>query len=525
MNYSLELILLSLSILLSFFVVKLTSRTNSKSKEIVAPEPDGAWPIIGHLHLLSGGDHLLYRILGAMADKYGPVFNIRLGTKHALVVSSWEVAKECFTVNDKAFATRPQTTAVKHMCFNSSVFSLAPYSPFWREMRKIAIVEFLSNQRVQMLKDVQSSEINYGISELYKLWRENSHRPVVVELNKWFDHMMLNVIVMMVAGKRYFGVGGDRDEGARCQRAITDFFRLSGIFVLSDAIPFLWWLDLQGYEKQMKNTAKDFDLVLRGWLDEHRQKRKLNLERSKDDVKDFIDVMLSLEDEGQLSNMEHDSDTSIKSTCMTLILGGNDTTAVTLTWAISLLLNHPDVLKKLRHEIDDHVGKERLVDVSDLKDLVFLEAVIKETLRLYPSAPLLGPREAMEDCTVAGYNVKAGTRLIVNAWKLQRDERVWSDPSKFQPERFMGLDHEQVDLSGQQFVLVPFGYGRRSCPGATFALQVVHLTLARLVHSFDLGQLGGLPVDMTERHGLTVPKKKPLEVLLTPRLSHTLYGS
>ncbi|KAI3807269.1 hypothetical protein L1987_23194 [Smallanthus sonchifolius] len=254
-------------------------------------------------------------------------------------------------------------------------------------------------------------------------------------MNNWLDHIMLNILMMMVAGKRYFGVGGGGDiEALRFQKAIFEFFRLSGVFVVSDAIPFLWWLDLHGYEKQMKKTAQDLDLVLGGWVDEHRQKRKLDLEQNKEDVKDFIDVMLSLEDEEQLPNIELDSDTIIKATCL------------------------------------------------------------------------------------------AGIRLIVNVWKLQRDERVWSDASKFQPERFIGSDHEHVDLRGHQFVLVPFGLGRRSCPGITFALLEIHLTLARLVHSFDLGRPGGLPVDMTEGPGTTNPKKKPLDVILTPRPPSRIYG-
>ncbi|MFS7911507.1 putative cytochrome P450 [Helianthus anomalus] len=208
----------------------------------------------------------------------------------------------------------------------------------------------------------------------------------------------------------------------------------------------------------MKKTGRDFDLVLGGWLEEHRQKRKLCLERNEVDAKDFIDVMLSLEDEKQLPNIEHDSDTIIKSTCLSMILGGSDTMAVTLTWAISLLLNHPDVLKKLQQELDGHVGKERQVNESDLKSLVFLEAVIKETLLLYPAGLHLASREAREDC----------------------------------------IGHEHIDVRGHQFVLVPFGLGRCSCPGISFALQVLHLTLARLVHSFDMGQPGGLPVDMSE---------------------------
>ncbi|KAM0035396.1 putative cytochrome P450 [Helianthus debilis subsp. tardiflorus] len=316
MYYSLELVVLSLPILLLFYVIFI-NQTKSKSKEKEAPELRGDWPIIGHLHLLGGGDKLLYRTLGSMADKYGPAFNIRLGAHRALVISSWEVAKECFTVNDLALASRPKTAAVKHMCYNYAMFGMGPYTPYWREMRKIATLELLSNRRLEMLKHIRSTEITYGINELYGRWKENSHQPVVVELNKWLEHTMLNIIMMMVAGKRYFGVAsGGGDEAAKCHEAIIDFFRLCGVFVVSDAIPSLGWLDLQGYEKQMKKTGKDFDLVLGGWLEEHRQKRKLCLERNEVDAKDFIDVMLSLEDEKQLLNIEHDSDTIIKSTCL-----------------------------------------------------------------------------------------------------------------------------------------------------------------------------------------------------------------
>ncbi|KAJ6722503.1 CYTOCHROME P450 FAMILY PROTEIN [Salix koriyanagi] len=175
---------------------------------------------------------------------------------------------------------------------------------------------------------------------------------------------------------------------------------------------------------------------------------------------------------------------------MALILGGSDTTAGTLTWAISLLLNNRHMLKKAQEELDLQVGKDRQVVDSDVKNLVYLQAIIKETLRLYPAGPLLGPREAMEDCQVAGYHVPAGTRLIVNVWKIQRDPRVWTNPSAFLPERFL-TSHADVDVRGQQFELIPFGSGRRSCPGVSFALQVLHLTLARLLHSFRFGHPNG----------------------------------
>ncbi|KAJ1387943.1 Cytochrome P450 [Sesbania bispinosa] len=493
----------------------------SKSKE--APVPAGAWPVIGHLHLLGGDNQLLYRTLGAMADQYGPAFNIWLGTRRAFVVSNWEVAKQCFTTNDKALASRPKTVAAKHMGYNYAVFGFAPYSPFWREMRKIATLELLSNRRLEMLKHVRVSELNMGITDLYNSWVQNGSKPVMMELNRWLEDLTLNMVVRMVAGKRYFGASAtcDDDEARRCQKAINQFFHLIGIFVVSDALPFLRWFDLQGHERAMKKTAKELDAILEGWLQEHR-KQRVNGEVKAEGEQDFIDVMLSLEEEGHLSNFLYDSDISIKSTCLALILGGSDTTAGTLTWAISLLLNNRQALKKAQEELDMNVGMDRQVEESDIKNLVYLQAIIKETLRLYPAGPLLGPREAQEDCNVAGYHVPAGTRLVVNLWKIHRDPKIWEDPSVFKPERF--LTSHEVDVRGQNFELIPFGSGRRSCPGMSFALLVLHLTLARLLHAFEFATPSHEPVDMTESPGLTIPKATPLEVLLTPRLPAQLYA-
>lgn len=182
------------------------------------------------------------------------------------------------------------------------------------------------------------------------------------------------------------------------------------------------------------------------------------------------------------------------------------------------------MLRKAQDELDLYVGKERPVDESDIKNLVYLQAIIKETLRLYPAGPLLGPREAMNDCTVSGYHVPAGTRLVVNVWKIQRDPRVWPNPSAFSPERFL-TSHADIDVRGQQFELIPFGSGRRSCPGASFALQVLHLTLAHFLHAFELSTPLDQPVDMTESPGLTIPKATPLDVLLKPRLPAKVYAS
>lgn len=198
---------------------------------------------------------------------------------------------------------------------------------------------------------------------------------------------------------------------------------------------------------------------------------------------------------------------------------------MTLTWALSLLLNHPRVLKAAQQELDTNVGKDKWVQESDIKGLKYLHAIVKETLRLYPPAPLTGIREAIDDCHVAGFHVLKGTRLLINLWELQRDPLIWSNPNEFQPERFLTSTHADVDFQSQDFGFVPFSYGRRSCAGTTFGLQVVYLTLARLLQGFDIYTKEGDFVDMSEGVGLALPKEIPLEVMLQPRLPLELYES
>ncbi|KAI3907496.1 hypothetical protein MKW92_049335, partial [Papaver armeniacum] len=211
-----------------------------------------------------------------------------------------------------------------------------------------------------------------------------------------------------------------------------------------------------------------------------------------------------------------------------LILGASDTTSIALTWVLSLLLTHPDVLKKAQNELDTLVGKERNVEGPDINDLVYLQAIVKETLRLYPSAPLSVLHEAIEDCIIGGYKVRTGTRLLVNLWKLHRDPRVWSNPLEFKPERFLPQldggagENTNMDFSGQDFEYLPFGSGRRMCPGINFACQTLHMVLARLLHAFDFST-AGLAINMTEGTGLSMPKLTPLEVHLHPRLHSSLY--
>ncbi|KAK7381351.1 hypothetical protein VNO78_33984 [Psophocarpus tetragonolobus] len=509
--------LLSL-ILLSFFLYRPYKFAQSKKE---APTVAGAWPILGHLPLLSGSE-APHRILGALADTYGPIFTIKIGTKKTLVISNWEIAKECFTTKDMAVSSRPKLIGVEVMGYNQAMFGFAPYGPYWRELRKVANLEILSNRRVEQLQHVRDSEVQSSIKELFNVWsnKKNESGYAVVELKQWFSHVTFNMVLQMVVGKRFFSATAvvDDEKAQKCVKAVGEFMRLLGVFTVADAIPYLRWFDFGGQEKAMKETAKELDGILSEWLEEHRQDKALD--ENIDRVEEFMDVMISLFDGKTIDGI--DADTIIKSTLLAIISGGTETTGTTLTWTICLILRNHLVLKKLIEELDIEVGKEKCISESDISKLTYLQAVVKESLRLYPAGPLSAPREFIEDCVLGGYNIKKGTRLITNLWKIHTDVNIWPDPLVFNPDRFL-ITHKDIDIKGHHFELLPFGSGRRICPGISFALQMVHLTLVSLLHSFEILNPSNESIDMTEIFGMTNTKASPLEILIKPRLSPNCY--
>ncbi|KAI3996532.1 hypothetical protein MKX01_029267 [Papaver californicum] len=471
-----------------------------KPAKKLAPEASGGRPIMGHLHLFNDGE-LTHRELGVMADTYGPVFNIRFGSHKTLVVSDWELVKECFTTNDKLFSNRPGTLGIKLMFYDADSVGYAPYGAYWRDLRKISTLKLLSNHRIDTIKHLRSSEVESCFESLYNQCGNRKKRGefALVRMDSWLGDLTINVVGRIVAGKKNFSANGD--VGAqRYKAAMDEAMRLMRFFAFSDVIPSLSWLDnLRGLVRNMKKCASEIDTIMATWVEEHRVKR---MSRNNSELEhDFIDVCLDIMEHSSLPG--EDPDLFVKSTCLDMILGGSDTTTVTLIWAMSLLLNHPQVLRKAKEELGTQVGKN---------------PIIKETMRLYPAGPLI-ERRTMEDCEVGGYQVPAGTRLLVNVWKMQRDGNVYKgDPLEFRPDRFL-TSNADVDLKGQHYELIPFGAGRRICPGVSFAVQLMHLVLARLLHEFEITTVEPeAKVDMAESGGLLCYKIMPLEVVIKPRL-------
>ncbi|KAL5080132.1 hypothetical protein RYX36_008553, partial [Vicia faba] len=259
------------------------------------------------------------------------------------------------------------------------MFTLAPYGPYWREARRITTLEILSIRRLGQLEHFRVREVRRSIKELYNVWcskeNNNSSNYMMVEMKQWFAQLSSNIVLPMLVGKRYFGATSvlDKEKAQKYIHNMKEMLHLVGVFTVGDAIPFLKWFDFGGHVKAMKKTYKEMDKILGELLEEHRSHIK-NLSENDDvdpDHQDFMDVMLSLLDGTKIE--EFDSDTTIKGTTLALIAGGVETTSGTLTWAISLLLKNPHVMKKAKEELNIHVEKERCVEVSDIKNLIYLQ--------------------------------------------------------------------------------------------------------------------------------------------------------
>ncbi|KAK7380029.1 hypothetical protein VNO78_32372 [Psophocarpus tetragonolobus] len=273
----------------------------------------------------------------------------------------------------------------------------------------------------------------------------------------------------------------------------------------------------QGLVRRLKKVSRSFDEVVEQIIKDHEQSSDNQPRR-----KDFVDIFLELKhqplDPQEEQGLVIDR-TNIKAIVITMIIAAIDTTSTTVGWALSELLKNPRVMNKLQDELESVVGINREVEETDMEKLPYLDLVMKETLRLYPVVPLLIARECREDVTVGGYFIKKKSRIIVNAWAIGRDPKVWSDNAEvFYPERFA---NNNIDIRGNDFRLIPFGSGRRGCPGIHLGLTTVKIVVAQLVHRFNWElplSMAPEDLDMSEKFGLTMPRSKPLLAVPTYRL-------
>ncbi|MED6185232.1 hypothetical protein PIB30_055051 [Stylosanthes scabra] len=431
---------------------------------------------------------------------------LRLGFVPTIVVSSCQAAELFLKTHDHVFASRPPQEAAKYISWEQRNLIFAEYGPYWRNMRKMCTLELLSQTKINSFKTMRQEEIDLFI----KLVREATSDGVAVDLSAKVATLSADMSCRMILGKKYM----DQDLDEKGFKAVMqETLQLAAIPNLGDYIPYIGALDLQGLIKRMKVVRKIFDEFFDKVIHEH-----LLSENKKDKDKDFVDVMLSFL--GTEESEYRIEQPNIKAILLDMLVGSMDTSATAIEWAISELIKHPRVMRKLQMELESVVGMNRIVEESDLDKLKYLDMVIKESMRIHPVGPLLIPHQSMEDCMVGDFFIPKNSRVIINVWTIMRDPSAWTEPEEFWPERFEGRD---IDIRGKDFRLIPFGSGRRACPGLQLGLTVVRLVVAQLAHCFDWKlPKGMLPceLDMNEEFGLTVPRANHLLAIPTYRLNN-----
>ncbi|MCD7463374.1 hypothetical protein HAX54_050434 [Datura stramonium] len=483
------------------------------------PSPFGL-PIIGHLHLLSPIPH---QALHRLSTRYGPLIHLNLGSVPCLVVSSPEMAKEVLKTHETSFLNRPQTSVVDYLTYGSQDFSFAPYGPYWKFMKKICMSELLGARTLDMLLPVRRDEIKRFIELLQRKAESRESLDIEAELLRVSN----NIISRMIMNER---CSEDNREAGNIRKFVQEIAELTGKFNLSDYIWFCKNLDLQGFGKRTKDVHRRFDKMMERIINEHEEARRKRSSQSNKDggendqvIKDLLDILLDIS-EDECSEMRLTRE-NIKAFILDIFAAGTDTAAITVEWALAELINHPSIMQKAVQEIDSVIGTNRIVDESDISNLPYLQAIVKETLRLHPTGPMI-IRESMEDCCIGGYHIPKNTRLLVNTWAINRDPDYWKNPLEFIPERFLteeeaGNPKYQLDVRGQHYHFLPFGTGRRGCPGTSLALQVVQISLASMIQCFEWKVSGGgiSKVDMKEAPGITLPRANPLVCIPVTRLN------
>ncbi|MCO5604433.1 hypothetical protein L7F22_058599 [Adiantum nelumboides] len=485
------------------------------------PPGPPAWPLIGHLHLLG---ELPHQSLCKLAQAYGPLMGLRLGSVRAVVASSPEMAKEILQTHDVALAYKPRTAAAIHLSFDCKDMGYAPLGPYWKFLRQVYATELFSVKKMEAFRHVREEEVRGLARAVYLAQRRGgAGEGGAVEVRASLVTASNNIICRMVMGKRLDDVrvagaaGGDGEQQqVELHGLIEDVLHLLGVFYLGDYVSWLSWLDPHGYLQRMKATGQQTHALLQGVIDARRQE-----EQGRNGVaepRDLLDVLLAAS-----RNNNPDvpmTDEHIMAALLDVFVGGSDTSPTAVEWALAELINHPNKVRKLHEELDNVVGKERLVEESDIASLTYLNYVTKESMRLHPVAPFLSPREAMQECIIGGFKIRPGTRIYVNTLAIGMDSSIWESPLEFKPERF---EKKNIDTRGQNFDFLPFGMGRRRCPGWALGVSNVHLMLATLVQGFTWHCVDGTTLDMSEKFGLTVDMARSLHAIATPRLPLHLY--
>ncbi|KAJ1689171.1 hypothetical protein LUZ63_013326 [Rhynchospora breviuscula] len=496
------LFLLSVS-LLSVFLLSQKRKTKKADLYKLPPGPK-PFPIVGNLLQVGPTSHP-HITFTSLSKTYGPIFSLQLGQVTTIVISSQEYAKQLFQNHDLALAGRHEPDATRVEAYHEWSIAWLPPGPRWQTLRRICTTELFTTQRLDSYVSVRKQKVQ----ELLNFISKSAKEGTSVEIGPAAFTTTLNLLSRTIFSTDFTSF--DSDSSQDFKKIVEELMVAGGSPNVSDFFPVLTSLDLQGIRRKLKRHNKFFRHV----FDEQIDCRIKNRKEGSIACNDLLDVLL----DSQFGAKEQEHRQALISVFGDLFIAGTETSTNTVEWAMAELLQNPVTMAKLHDELASVIGLEREMEESDISRLPYLQAVVKETLRLHPPVPFLLPRRAQETVEFGGYLIPEGAKyiqLLVNVWAIGRDETTWPDPLKFRPERFMERD---IDFKGRDFELIPFGAGRRICPGMSLAYRMVHLMLGSLLHQFEWKmpeEVAKNGLDMSEKFGVTLAMARHLKAIAIP---------
>nr|WCR39969.1 ferruginol synthase CYP1 [Scutellaria baicalensis] len=489
-------LVVAISISLTYLVFFRSSSSKLPKGARLPPGPHPL-PIVGNIFQLGTKPH---QSLAKLAKIHGPLMGLHFGSVYTVIVTSPEMAKEVFIKNDNAFRNRTVVEAVHATDHDKISVAFMDVGNEWRSLRKICKEKMFSTQSLEGSQGLRQEKLQ----ELREYVEKCSKSGKLVDIREASFITTLN----LMAATLFSIQAADFESNASQEfKEIMDgVASIVGDPNFADYFPILKPFDLQGVKKKAELYFGKMLAIVGDLLKKRQDERKAspNSPKKKDLLEELVDV-LEQKAEYQL-NTKH-----ITHLLLDLFVGGSETTTTSVEWIMSELLVNPDKLGKLKHELKSVVGETRQVEESDIPRLPYFEAVLKEVFRLHPPGPLLLPRKAEHDVQVGDYTIPQGTQILVNVWAMGRDPTIWTNPEAFEPERFLV---NKIDYKGQDFQLIPFGSGRRICPGLTFANRMLPMTVATLIHNFEWRlEVEGETADVHrgEQFGIAVRRAVPLK--------------
>ncbi|CAD5165237.1 unnamed protein product [Musa acuminata subsp. malaccensis] len=467
------------------------------------------WPVVGNLYDIKP---VRFRCFAEWAQTYGPIMSVWFGTTLNVVVSSSELAREVLKEKDQQLADRPRSRSAARFSRDGKDLIWADYGPHYVKVRKVCNLELFSPKRLEALRPIREDEVTAMVESIFHACSHPEKVGKSLVLKDHLSAVAFNNITRLAFGKRFVNPDGSTDEqGVEFKTIVSNGHKFGASLSLAEYVSWLQWLcplDVEAYDKHSARRDRLTKII----MEEHTQARY------KGGAKDhFVDALLTLKDQYDLS------EDTIIGLLWDMITAGMDTTVISVEWAMSEIVRNPRVQRKIQDELDRVIGQERIMNETDFASLRYLQCVVKESLRLHPPTPLMLPHKANADVKIGGYDIPKGSNVIVNVWAIARDPKTWKNPLEFRPERFL---EEDIDIKGHDFRVLPFGTGRRVCPGAQLGINLVTSMLGHLLHHFSWTLPDGVKpedVDMTETPGMVTFMQTPLRVVATPRLPSHLY--